>query len=129
MISNKPEWAKFKKHNTDRMGAECVRVAERIMKMLDEMEKTKEELVAPERLIVLASDALRINLNFYTAGAVAMMVARCHSRGEEFRIKWNSAFGIDEATAKGKTVQPTLETVAKMFASQNGKETTTRRKS
>jgi len=44
----------------------------------------------------------------FMAGCVAGMVSQCHSRGEEFRKKWNESYGAKDA--KG-TINPALVTI------------------
>lgn len=93
-IINQSDWDDWVAKNTDPYGKCCVGVAREVMRLLDEQSEFE-----PDKLI---TEADRIvdggGITGFMAGCVAQMVARCHSRGEEFRDKWNKSYGSDSKT-------------------------------
>jgi len=51
-------------------------------------------------------------LTGFMAGCVAEIISKVHSRGEEFRKKWNKDYGVDEKKAKGGIVNPAIMTIS-----------------
>lgn len=84
-ITKQEDWDKWVNSNTDPYGKACVDVAREVMQLLDE-----QETFDTHKIICDADN--NINAGGITgcmAGCVAAMVSHCHSRGEEFRQKWN----------------------------------------
>ncbi len=96
-IVNEKMWHVWQDQNQDEYGGACVKVAARVMELLDEnpggfdchgiISKADHE-----------SNAGGITGNM--AAAVAHMVSECHSRGEEFRRKWNLVCEIGDEGKK-----------------------------
>ena len=79
-------WKSWEENNREPYGKCCVDVARRAMEMLDE----DSGLIDPYDLITKADDAITANcITGCMAGAIALMISKCHSRGEEFRKAWN----------------------------------------
>lgn len=107
-------WRNYEKANTDDYGKACVDVARRVMEILDE----EEEDFDVHQIICRADDEVDAeDITGFMAGYVASMVASCHSRGKEFRHKWNLANQIQdegkEANEKGTVLNPALISVQK----------------
>lgn len=84
-ITNQKDWDECVKNNQDPYGKACVDVAREVMRVLD---KAKE--FDCHRIICDADKKVKAGgLTGFMAGCVAQMVSGCHSRGEEFRQKWN----------------------------------------
>ena len=104
MITNQKKWDEYVEKNKDPYGKGCVDVAREVMELLD-----KSDDFDPDDLISKAPSSE--GMTGFMAGAVASMVSQCHSRGEEFRNKWNKSYGVDETKDKGGTVNPALITI------------------
>lgn len=52
-----------------------------------------------------------MGISGFMAGCVAEWVSKFHERGDEFRIYWNTKWGVDEAEAKGGVVNPAIVTI------------------
>jgi hypothetical protein len=115
MIIDKARWQSWEKANKDPYGKACVDVAREVMRLLD-MEEYKE--FDPNEIINVALGFLSItNLKLsdenikaggitgFQAGCVAQMISQVHSRGKEFKKKWNKSYGAEKA--KG-TVNPAI---------------------
>jgi hypothetical protein len=54
----------------------------------------------------------------FMAGCVAQMISRCHSRGEEFRRKWNKDNQIhdegEKANESGGVINPAILNIGKI---------------
>jgi hypothetical protein len=86
-ITNPTEWDKWIETNQDDYGGACIQVARRAMEILDEEPDSKIDCRA---LICRADQESGAGgITGFMAGAVASMISRCHSRGEEFRRAWN----------------------------------------
>lgn len=84
-IKDKKAWDKCQENNKDSYGGACVNVARRVMEILDEVDKFD-----PHDIICRANKETETGgITGFMAGAVASIVSECHSRGEEFRRKWN----------------------------------------
>ena len=106
IIDNK-KWADVVQLNDDPYSKCCVDVAAEVMRLLDLPEHAEFDCHA---IINKADDDTKAGgLTGYMAGAVASMVAQCHSRGEEFKLQWNRGYGVDDATVG--TVNPALVTI------------------
>jgi len=85
-ITDKASWKAFVEANTDSYGGCCVNVARRVMEILDEETGDFD----PCKLIRCADDDIKTGgITCFMADCVARMVSKFHSRGEEFRRKWN----------------------------------------
>ncbi len=88
-ITDQESWNKCVKNNKDPYGAACIKVAKRVMEILDE-----EREFSPYEIINRADTEVKAGgITGFMAGCVAQMVSYCHSRGEEFRKAWNGAVG------------------------------------
>lgn len=102
-IMKQEDWNKNVEVNKDPYSKACVDTARRVMEILDE-----EDEFEPDELINRADDEVDAGgLTGFMAGAVASMVSQCHSRGEEFRLKWNKGYG---ASGSG-VVNPAILTI------------------
>ena len=45
----------------------------------------------------------------FMAGCIAQMITKCHSRGEEFKKKWNESYGVKDE--KKGAINPALVTI------------------
>lgn len=87
-ITNAKAWKDYEEKNADPYGKACVDVAQQAMKILD------EELgdFDTHKLICRADDEALSDsggITGFMAGCIAQMISQCHSRGDEFRKKWN----------------------------------------
>lgn len=86
-ITNETDWNKCVENNIDPYGKACVDVAREAMRLLDERPGDFDT----HALICEADKASKAGgITGFMAGCVAQMVSQCHSRGEEFRRKWNT---------------------------------------
>ena len=85
-ITNKKAWKKWVDANTDPYGGCCVKVAREVMELLDDVEHEKFNAY---KIVLEADKLLDEGITGFMSGCVANMVSVCHSRGEEFRKKWN----------------------------------------
>lgn len=86
MITKEQDWNKWVEANTDPYGKATVDVAREVMRLLDEREGDFDC-----HALICEADKLSgaDGITGFMAGCVAQMVSHCHSRGEEFRRKWN----------------------------------------
>lgn len=81
-------WQQLVKINDDPYGKCCVDVAREVMRILDDGEDFE-----PHDLIIEAEHNIgEAGITGYMAGAIASMVSSIHSRGEEFKTKWNKGY-------------------------------------
>lgn len=108
MIINQKKWDKYVEINKDAYGKACVDVARKVMEYLD-----KEKDFDCHELLCRADE--EDDLTGFMAGCIASMVSECHSRGEEFRKKWNINYQIsdegEKANKKGGILNPALVTI------------------
>ena len=111
-IIKQAEWDNQVKINDDPYGGACVKVAQRVMEILD------EELGEFDchKIICRADDESKAGgITGFMAGCVASMVSQCHSRGEEFRKQWNIDQQIgsegEKANKEGAVLNPALLTI------------------
>lgn len=84
-ITNQEVWKEYEEKNKDAYGKCCVDVARRVMEILDEGNDFDHH-----QIICQADDDIKAGgITGFMASCVASMVSLCHSRGEEFRRKWN----------------------------------------
>lgn len=81
------DWQKWVDVNNDPYGKCCVDVAREVMHLLDIPEY--RDFDCHEIIICAEKNIGESGITGFMAGAVASMVSHCHSRGEEFRKKWN----------------------------------------
>ena len=115
-IIKQEDWEKCVKINDDPYGGCCVNVARKVMEYLDaEPNKpiaNKWELFGPNELISRADKEIKAGgITGNMAAEVAHMISYVHSRGEEFRKKWNESYGVSEEKSKGGTVNPAILTI------------------
>ncbi len=107
-ITKKGDWEKWEKNNTGSYGKACIDVAREVMNILDK----DEEFDASDIISEADKNIDSGGITGFMAGCVASMVSHCHSRGEEFREKWNKDIQIgsegEEATKKGTVLNPAL---------------------
>lgn len=88
-ITNQDLWNNQVKINDDPYGGACIKVAKRVMEILDET-----EVFDPHDIINQADRESKAGgITGFMAGSVAQIVSECHSRGEEFRKAWNGDVG------------------------------------
>lgn len=115
MIIDKARWRLDRDANRDEegrgfkgYGGTCIRVAGRVMSMLDREGPT----VDARKLVDAADDALIAGITGFMAGAIASLVSRNHHRGEEFRRSWNLGTAIsdegEKANDNGGILNPAL---------------------
>ena len=100
-------WKEYEDKNKDPYGGCCVKVAREVMRLLD----SRGEFSAFDIISEASKNVDSGGITGFMAGAVATMVAQCHSRGEEFNDKWNEAYGVSKEKALGSTVNPALITI------------------
>lgn len=95
MIKNTEKWESYVSKNKNPYGRCCVRVAERVMEMLDEDPTPLHNGYHPDihtahGLICKADHDVKAGgITGFMESAVALMVSECHSRGDEFRKSHN----------------------------------------
>lgn len=107
-VINQEVWQKHVKANDDPYGKCCVDVAREVMRVLDEGKEFETH-----KIICDADKNIKAGgITGFMASAVASMVGQCHSRGEEFRKKWNLDNQIEDegkkANESGGTLNPAL---------------------
>ena len=84
-ITKQEEWDNQVKVNKSSYGKACVDVAREVMRLLDETEDFDTHKI----ICQAAGNVKDGGITGFQAGCVAQIVSQCHSRGEEFRKKWN----------------------------------------
>ena len=86
-------------------------MARRVMEVLDE----DEDFDTHDIICRADEDVKAGGITGFMAAAVASMVWTCHSRGDEFRRKWNTANQIgdegEKANEKGTILNPAIMSV------------------
>ncbi|KKM77529.1 hypothetical protein LCGC14_1369040 [marine sediment metagenome] len=108
-ITNQDKWRSYEEKNTNDYGGACVKVARQVMEILDEEPGDFDT----HQIICRADDEVNAGgITGFMAGCVAIMVSKCHSRGEEFRRKWNKGNQIhdegDKANESGGVLNPAV---------------------
>ncbi len=108
-IVNQAAWQKYVEANKDDYGKCCVDVARQVMVILDE-ESGKFNC---HKVICRADNDINAGgITGFMVSCVAAIVSEAHSRGEEFRLKWNIDMQIhdegEKANASGGTLNPAL---------------------
>lgn len=113
-IINVETWKSWVKANDDDYGKACVDTARQAMVILDEGPSDFDchSLVCRAADEALGKDA---GITGFMSGMVAVMISKCHSRGEEFRHKWNIDTQIrdegERANEAGTVLNPALLTI------------------
>lgn len=110
-IIDNTRWTTWVENNTDEYGKACVDVARRVMELLDNLPANDMSYDTHALIAQADTDIEAGGITGYMAGAVALIVSECHSRGPEFRANWNyRVAGVkgDEATKAGQTLNPAL---------------------
>ena len=104
MIKYQEKWNKWVEANKDDgYGNACVDVAREVMRLLDTPEYQEFN---PHSIICDADENVQADgITGFMAGCVAQMVTQCHSRGEEFKVKWNKQY--DDKPREG-VINPAL---------------------
>lgn len=84
-LKDEAAWNEWVKNNQDPYGGACVKVARRVMEILDE----GKDFDTWDIVNRADKETKAGGITGFMAGAVAQMVSVCHVRGEEFRRKWN----------------------------------------
>ena len=92
MITNEKSWKEYVNKNTDPYGKCCVDIAREAMKILDD----GKEFDCHNLILTAEKVSGENGITGYMAGAIAQMISQCHSRGDEFRKKWNKGYGVEE---------------------------------
>jgi hypothetical protein len=111
-IIKQQDWDLWVTNNTDPYGKAIVDVAREVMRLLDEREGDFDT----HKIICEADDNIKMGgITGFMAGCVAQMVSHCHSRGEEFRRKWNVDNQIrdegEKANESGGVLNPAVLTI------------------
>jgi hypothetical protein len=108
-IIKEDDWDKWVKNNQDPYGKAICDVARKVMEILD-----VEQEFDTYKIICRADEEINAGgITGFMAGAVASMVSHCHSRGEEFRKKWNADNKIGEKEYDGDgVINPALITIS-----------------
>lgn len=107
-ITDQKYWDNQVKINKDGYGGACIKTARRVMEILDE--ETGE--LDTHKIICRADDESGAGgITGFQAGCVAQIVMKCHSRGNEFRVVFNTEHGVTEEKAKGGIVNPAVFTI------------------
>lgn len=96
-IKNEAVWAKYVEANQDPYGKAIIDVAREAMIRLDVLGDADFDAKA----IILQADkeSGAGGITGYMAGAVAFMISQLHTRGEEFKRKWNMHYGVEDEEA------------------------------
>jgi len=95
-IINTKDWDIWVEKNQNSAGKVCIDIARQVMKVLDE-----DKDFNADELIVLSAKEIKAEVpNKFIKVQVANMVSKYHSRGTEFRKKWNEAYGQPEEEPK-----------------------------
>ena len=112
-ITDEKGWNDCKNVNTDAYGGACVKVAKRLMEILDE---EPGDFDVYEIVCRADKESGAGGITGFMAGCVANIVSKCHSRGEEFRKKWNKENQIgtegDKANEGKGVLNPAVLTIA-----------------
>ena len=110
-LKDRTVWVEFEKNNKSPYDKACIDVARRVMEILDEGKEFDTH-----KIICQAAEDVKVGgITGFMAGCVASMVSKCHTRGEEFRHKWNTDQQIgnegDKANGSSGVLNPALLTI------------------
>lgn len=108
-ITDEKTWQISVEKNTDPYGKAVVDVARKAMELLDE----RPGEIDCHKIICDADKAINAGgITGFMAGCVAQTIAACHSRGDEFRRKWNIDNQIsdegEKANDSGRILNPAV---------------------
>lgn len=108
-IVDREGWEKCQKNNTDPYGNAVIMVARKAMEILD----SEPGDFDPHKLLCRADDeSCAGGITGFMAGCAASIISGAHSRGEEFRRKWNTHCQIgnegDKANESGGVLNPAI---------------------
>jgi hypothetical protein len=108
-ITKQEDWDKWVNNNSDPYGKVAIDVAREVMRLLDEREGDFDT----HKIICEADENIKTGgITGFMASCVAQMVSHCHSRGEEFRRKWNIDYDSEKSNEKeGAVVNPAILTI------------------
>jgi hypothetical protein len=104
-FKNEELWNSCVENNQDPYGGACIKVARRVMEILDE----GQPFQAGDLINQADRESQAGGISGFMAGAVASMVSDCHERGEEFRTSWNEYWSPGETRAG--TINPAILTI------------------
>ena len=100
-LKNEKKWNGYVEKNTDAYGGACIKVARKVMELLDE-DKTPlhngyhPDIHTAHGLICKADKDINAGgISGFMAGCVAQMIFECHERGDEFRKSHNGKIESD----------------------------------
>ena len=96
-IVDQEAWKSWEDANIDPYGKCCVDVAREVMLILD---REEDDFECHDIICRADRDIRAGGITGFMSGAVAAMVSKVHSRGEEFRRKWNLATQIGDEGEK-----------------------------
>lgn len=100
-LKDEKKWNDYVAKNTDTYGGACVKVARRVMELMDENPEPLRNGYYPDiqtahGLICKADKDIKAGgITGFMAGCVAQMVFECHKRGDEFRKSHNGDVETD----------------------------------
>ena len=115
-IINEEAWKVYQSNNTDAYGKACVDVARRVMELLDNHPENSPDYDCHEFIIRADLDVGAGGITGFMAGCAAQMISERHSRGAEFRSKWNYQLAGETGnlvTQSGHTINPAIIMVSK----------------
>lgn len=115
MIKDKKIWKSWVKANKDPYGKCCVDVAREVMNLLDDGEhkefNTNKIIIEAENSLIEKNKMKEEEgITGFMAGCIAQMISKCHSRGKEFKKKWNESYGVKDD--KKGAINPALVTIS-----------------
>ena len=115
LIKDKKIWESWVKANKDPYRKCCVDVARKVMELLDDekhgdFDTNKIIIEAENKLIEEKKVREEDGITGFMAGCIAQMITKCHSRGEEFKKKWNDSYGVKDE--KKGAINPALVTIS-----------------
>ena len=102
-LKDEKSWNEWVKKNNDPYGGACIKVARRVMEILDE----NKDFDTHKIICQADKESGAGGITGFMDGCVSSMVSKCHVRGEEFRKKWNKdnqIGGEGDKANKGKGV-------------------------
>jgi len=93
-IINLEDWKEQEEKNKDEYGKCVIDRAREVMKLLDL--KEYEDFDCHKLLCDADKNIKDGGITGFQEGCIAQIISHCHSRGEEFRKKWNKDYGVGE---------------------------------
>lgn len=104
-LKDETAWNEWVQNNQDPYGGACIKVARRVMELLDD----GREFDASDIINQADKETNAGGITGFMAGAVAQMVSVCHVRGDEFKQKWNEYW--NPADTREGVINPALITI------------------